>query len=159
MEKLPNIVRLHVAAYSTFLSMKWMIESNSNNNDTLYSLMERIKKISESSIYYAVNRKIPPYYKKISDKVNNTLADLYQRISKVNDPIKKTLHIISFMELSNLLQQDIAVTLKQPNWILLHKEMKLLMDNYLLPQYPDAEDIGLSWYYEIFLGEKKYAIR
>ena len=156
MERISNIARLHIAAYSTFLSMKWMIESNSNNNDSLYSLMERIKKIADSSIYYAVNRKIPLYYKKVSDKVNNTLADLYRRISKVNDPIKKTLYIISFMELSNLFQQDIAVTLKQPNWILLHKEMKLLMDHYFLPQYPDAEEIGMNWYCEIFFGEMKY---
>ena len=158
MEKLPNIARLHVAAYSTFLSMKWMTKSNSNNNEELFSLMERIKKIADSSIYYAVNRKIPPYYKKISDKVNNTLADLYQRISKISDPVKMTLHIIAFIELSNLFQQDIAVVMKIPDWIILHREMKYLIENYFLPQYPDAEEIGFNWYSEIFFGEKNYAI-
>lgn len=155
MNRISDKVRLHIAAYSTFLSMKWMIKSNSQNDENLFTLMNKIKKISDACLFYAVNQKIPSVLKNRSDKVNKSLGNLYQEMSRITDPVRKTIHIIAFMELTNLLQQDIAVTMKIPNWIILHKEMKYLMENYFLSRYPESEELGINWYYEIFLGEIK----
>lgn len=153
-----QIFRLHVGSYISYLALRWLNEKNCPNNQDLCNLFQNIHQVSQQCFPKALKHSLSNEIKNKVKEVDSKFEKLAHKIIQITDVHEKTLNIVGLLECACLFQQDIYVVDKFVNWGKLYKLTRSVLDDYFLPQYPLAEEIGNDWYYETFLGNLNYKI-
>lgn len=150
--------RMRLAAEVTFLSMRWLTPQNWSDMPELIAKIITANDLTAKCLKQAASLKIYQQSQFIYGKTIEKYSDRITCITNIENGEELSRNVIAMLACCNLMQQDVAVMCTDfptENWAKLNEILREILEVWLFPASPEAEELGMEWFCDTWTWEPK----